>query len=652
MCPIYLDDPTFKELPVSQKKQIARQVILDNPIAEDKAQIAERWLNTILHSGAAGEPHDLAVNMMLLSMAAIAEGKFEISYSGKSGKPSSWAKPSDALSVVDYVSHGSRVMFDLSDLSEANKTIFLSYFSKQKLNARASTHYTKRENGQLIEVKSKQHGASETAKSVFHGLGEVGGIGAIFKQFGIAGPDVTDFGIDIMMGGIGQPNLSGGISEMGMDGHLFIHSSELNSIMIGLEQTRPAFTANDVTETVLGAGRYLGNKTSRTPSPPLANDNNTTGLSGHHSMLGHSDSYTAAGSLYFSNPLYKLKYFEETGLLTPSKYNGMQVKLNDTHFVNIMDVYQALLAQKSAHDHDSILAFLNTIPKNADIDNMLVEQKKALSVYALFRHLDLGEFFKQLHDVYGEDDSCKRLFEEKIACLNEWKSALDSSNLTALSPDFKLVKFASVNDTGRQTSGDFSLLVSVGEVIASQNSHIKRLERTINYAIDSLAHDAESRLRDVHDNYCDEFRELHTLLGAYNMIDADDEQSVLSRLNEQKYQMDTLLKDIQKSLSHETVSDARFPFGYLIQIENIRCSLSEILNSNESKLILQLSYKTRLLQEQVNELSKSLKTTSSASALVSSGLGMFDKQPEPSNSSQLTSSNDLDDVVTKGDFKA
>ena len=129
MYPI-LNDTNFQNKSVHDKKQAVRRVILEHSIEEDQAQVIDRWLKTIIYSGPANEPNDQAVTAILLSMACVAEGTFEISLKGESGKPGLWTQPSDALSIADYFSHGSRVMIDLKGLSQKNIKTFLEFFPK------------------------------------------------------------------------------------------------------------------------------------------------------------------------------------------------------------------------------------------------------------------------------------------------------------------------------------------------------------------------------------------------------------------------------------------------------------------------------------------------------------------------------------------
>ena len=440
---IDINDPEISKLLPEQKKILAEKRVLKNTIQQDQALITDRWANAIIHAGPEGEEHAQAINAMLLSFATIFHGQFEISTHGKSGACSDWERPNHVLSIVDYFSHGSRVMIDLNAVSEENRNYFLTHFPKGigDINGRASTHRSERVNGELVEIKSKRHGVGEEAKSFVHVLGHYTNLN--YNQI-LNGNKLTDYGINLTMGGLDQLNFIGGISKPGAgDGHLLYHLGEANSVMLGLEQTEPGFSVKNkvnhidtfVSNTNIffksfiphndnSSGTSLGSTTtSETSSETDAkidyNEELNTGLTCQHSILGYSDSSTAPGSLYFSNLIYKLKLFFETKTLTPSKYNGMRVKIvNDRKFTEIIECYQHLLELKQEKKIDEIKSFLKQLPKNYKLynDDGAITVKKLI-----FQIENLNEFFNQLTRVYKLDFTpYKNGLESKLEELKIW----------------------------------------------------------------------------------------------------------------------------------------------------------------------------------------------------------------------------------------
>ena len=78
------------ETPVREKKQVARQAILERSIDLDQEAILERWAQTFIHDGKKTDPeykaHRLATNIMMVAMAAVAKGHFEVSASGENSE--------------------------------------------------------------------------------------------------------------------------------------------------------------------------------------------------------------------------------------------------------------------------------------------------------------------------------------------------------------------------------------------------------------------------------------------------------------------------------------------------------------------------------------------------------------------------------------
>ena len=186
--------------------------------------------------------------MILFTFCLIKYANFETSSMGPLDSICHFEKPSSHLCVADYLSHASRIIIDSKNLLAEDAERLSSIYGKKKngsiyqgFDSRSSTHVLERsEDGHLTEQKSAWHGVGETVKNAVKAVGSIGNIAGLAKQVGVSGPDTTDYGIDVLMGGKGQINFSGGLTELGKDGHFLIHHSD--GILFGLEQSRPAGT--------------------------------------------------------------------------------------------------------------------------------------------------------------------------------------------------------------------------------------------------------------------------------------------------------------------------------------------------------------------------------------------------------------------------
>ncbi|OEH45838.1 hypothetical protein lpari_03157 [Legionella parisiensis] len=162
--------------------------ILSCSIDQDQVNVAQQWANTFIHNS----KDDHAVNMTQLLLACLACGDFGVhSYLSKS---SELQAPSTQLSIVDYISHASRVILDYQGLSEANRKELLKFFpapgGDNKIFARSATHNVYRGGeGDVVEGKGFL-------------LGVIGQLPEMIKS-------ALDFGVNIAMGGDGQKNFYG-----------------------------------------------------------------------------------------------------------------------------------------------------------------------------------------------------------------------------------------------------------------------------------------------------------------------------------------------------------------------------------------------------------------------------------------------------------
>lgn len=586
---------TQVELSVKEQKQTARRKILEYTIEEDQEALLERWAQTLIHVGtddhSADKTHLRAVLIMVLAMAAVAKGNFLTSTSGQND---AFNSPANALCVADYLSHASRVMIDLSELSEKNKELFLNKFPRDELDARPSSHRTRRKDGILTEEKTLSHGVKGAFLNAVDAVGEKTGIGQLAAKVGIKGPELTDFGVDIQMGGVNQRNLSGGVSTRGRDGHILIHLGDPNAVMIGLEQTKPVSNQDmqdligKVGEVAVEALHTVVGFVSRQPSPPdspktpsLENDDdNTCGLSGEHSMLGHSDDYTAAGSLYFSNLIYKIKLMEEKGALTPAKYNGMRVNLNNSNFSEFGEYSNALFSAHKKQDAKAIKKLLQQSPSTA-LPGLSIEDKENNSLFLVknISKSDVSSLFKQLNNVYGEDGIDKPLFEQKLEDIQAW-----------------LAKARQLPKNNRVLNTFYD------NEISSTNPHVKRLEKTLNQVVMILKQRATAELKQQQTQPSDVIQQMLMLEQAYNGIALNEECPIYQCFKKLREEFNTLCDGIRGA----PVDDPAFPFGYLIQLQQLEDNIAVFVGTNESRALIHLMKNATVLRASNDALMQQL----------------------------------------------
>lgn len=332
--------------------------IVARSIDDDQKAVAEQWANTFKHS----QTDKRAVQMAQLMGACIARGEFRVrDYLSKSN---ALAAPSDQLTIIDYLSHASRIIFDYQGLSFTNRQQFLSFFplpeDASEVVCRSATHGADRNpSHEVVELKGLL-------------LGLAGQLPAYLKT-------ARDFGINIAMGGEGQRNANQKtIAANGYSGHLYFHRyDEKQLLMAGLEQSAPATSALDLLWV---------------ESAPVANEQVGTDQFGQgHSLLGASDVYTAAGSLYFSDPVYQAKLMLEKNCFPPDKYGAMQVKLTDENWPSIKQFLMTLQDSSQEEKTDSLIKLLLEKPQSA------VSDKREVKSYIA---LDFATYLHRVYDVF------------------------------------------------------------------------------------------------------------------------------------------------------------------------------------------------------------------------------------------------------------
>ncbi|QRN02443.1 hypothetical protein GH742_00315 [Legionella sp. MW5194] len=347
---------------------LLKEQIVARSIDEDQKAVAEQWANTFKHS----QTDKRAVQMAQLMAACIAHGEFRVrDYLSKS---EGLQPPSHQLSVIDYLSHASRIIFDYHELSVANRQEFLTFFplpeDDSAVVSRSATHGVDRDTpNAIVELKGLV-------------LGLAGQLPTYLKT-------ARDFGVNIAMGGEGQRNANQKtITANGYSGHLYFHRyDEKQLLMAGLEQSAPATSALHL---------LWGE------SAPVANEQHGTDQFGQgHSLLGASDIYTAAGSLYFSDPVYQAKLMTEKQCFPPDKYGAMQVKLTDENWPQIKAFLIELQGNSQQGKTDLLMKQLLAKPASA-----VEGERQVKSFIAL-------DFATYLHRVYDAFIAANNLDENK-----------------------------------------------------------------------------------------------------------------------------------------------------------------------------------------------------------------------------------------------
>ncbi|CEG57225.1 hypothetical protein [Legionella fallonii] len=330
--------------------------IVSSTIDQDQFNVATQWAKTFLHT----PDNDLASNMTQLLMACVAKGDFKTRpYMSTS---SELRAPSDQLTIADYLSHASRIIIDYNFLSEVNTQELLSYFPEASET-----------NG--VFSRSATHNVNQVKEKVVEGKGVLIGVTGQLPSI-IKTP--RDFGLNIAMGGTGQDNFYGKkISANGFSGHFYYHrNTEHKLLLAGLEQSAPAASA---LELFTGGRKYSEDEQQ-------GHDQFGQG----HSLTGASDTYTAAGSLYFSNPLYQAKLLLEKGVFPPDKYGAMQVTITDENWPFIKDFFKSLKTTVQEGNQEAVVQQLLERPVTAE------NTKGECSSYVA---IDFGAYLKQVYKV-------------------------------------------------------------------------------------------------------------------------------------------------------------------------------------------------------------------------------------------------------------
>lgn len=350
--------------------------IISASILEDQHRVAKQWFNTFKFN----EMNDPASTMMKLLFASIAVGDFKVVQS--QNNDSDLESPYSHLTIADYISHANRVIIDYQDLDDDFKQELLTYFptrSKEQngIFSRSGVHSLKRGEDHIQELVGIEHGLKGQLPECFN--------------------PPKDFGLNIAMGGQDQLNFFGKrVKKNGYSGHVYFHhQAEKHALMIGLEQSAPYASLFEFMF-----------KSNAKESKDIQHTHDQFGQA--HSLSGAADTFTAAGSLYFNDPLYIAKLLAETDTRPPKKIGGMQVKLTNDNWLQAKQFFCQLNESIVNPDDQPLMTLLLQKPSTA---------KERADKIKNYIDLNFNVYFKRIEWLLGESEIDRVKYEHYKAHL-------------------------------------------------------------------------------------------------------------------------------------------------------------------------------------------------------------------------------------------
>ncbi len=416
--------------------QDIKLVIVEATIKQDQANVATQWLQTLMYN----DPNEPALAMTKFMLACIAQGHFQT----KTSESGSWQAPNDVLTVADYLSHGSRIMVDYQQLSVEKKSKLQQLFSKDYMQPRCSTHAVVRD----------QQGAAKELKWFMLG------VQGLLNLIRPGDCEIRDFGINIAMGGEGRTNYQGKkIEDNGYSGHLFVHHHPQDELLLfGLEQTAPttgpfAVMFADVSD--------HGSEDER--EIQVHSDQFDQG----HSMVGASDTYTAAGSLYFDNPIYQAKLRQQCGAVPPIKYGGMMVTLRNVDWLDIQAYLQKL--DENCQNADQLQRQLMAKPKLAT--------KQVIHEYS---DLDFAKYLKQCKNIFNSeaDKGLHKRYRELRQCIETAQKSTDAGFFMKNNLQLQALIAAILAEHGDASEAHREAIRRIGDLFSRQENALSEQMQT------------------------------------------------------------------------------------------------------------------------------------------------------------------------------
>ncbi len=540
------------------------RAVIEGKIAENQQTIVSRWEETLKYywhgptepveenededefvSIDEPESFESVMKLLLFTACLIAYADFEVSVTKSTGETEPFEKPSAALRVADYLSHGGYLIIDSKQLDPTGHRTLRQIYGKsadgyvEGFSPTVSTRALRRnEREMLTEGTSLTHAAIEQLKRAVNAASRaMWNVGETAKQWGIEGPERTDYGLDLLVGG------AQGISAQFVAHHSIDSEGHLSGILLGLEE----------------------------------------GSSPEGERPGE---YTAAHSLQFKNLLYRLKFLTERQELVPKACNGMRVVLSKEKYQLVHQQFEALQNLSANEMYSAFHELLTSFPSSVCMT-------------------DTGTW--AMHDKYMilfDEETSSSIH----TCVSQVSSVLPqpidsslSSHFGALLTDIKpwIAYFLRAEPL---PAGDRSTRF----LPESEQTNIAQLSRALNETVSIIRKRAVQEIRRIRDE-AKELKDIHAVFNRYEVLrDArklDEKANVFQKLQQYinnknhfdkaLYQYLLKLEQGEPSEYSSTFfqvgqSDPGCPLWYLTELHQLKREAYALLSTNESQIILEL----------------------------------------------------------------
>ncbi len=151
-----------------------------------------------------------------------------------------------------------------------------------------------------------------------------------------------------------------------------------------------------------------------------------------HSLVGAAGTFTAAGSLYFSDPLYKAKLLVETNSMPPQKFGGMHVSLNNENWQEVKRYLEQLNENLILGNDDGVFTQLLQRPSTARERVCEIESYIALDFKTYIKRIEILlhnspiDWVKHNHETHELLILIEKLQSADYSVLKEFKEAIQS----------------------------------------------------------------------------------------------------------------------------------------------------------------------------------------------------------------------------------
>ena len=272
---------------------------------------------------------------------------------------------------------------------------------------------------------------------------------------------------------------------------------------------------------------------------------------------------------------------EDKQVLTPAKYNGMRVYLDDRNFDEVFGYWQALSMARTK-EPNAIKDLLKQLPKTASAHpSPKIARQNYLTLIKSIKQDDLDAFFKQLSLVYTDEtlDAEKSLLEEKLRDIQAWLA--EPRQLPSGSRVLK-----------QFSEDDFTCF----------NSHVHRFAKILNQAVLILEQNAIQELREKLDHPSEVIQQMLLLSRAYLFTTSNEDAPVYQLLKTQREEFYSHGRLIRSTFGDKP----ELSFGYLMELQAIENKIAVTLSTYESRALIALMRQTNASQRSIDELKAKL----------------------------------------------